>query len=213
MPGRNGLPKHYAALSLVAMWQIGVVASVQAEAAWVATSTHAVIVQNSGTHQVTLATAGHPAIDASHISPLEESQPLHIAVSLRLRNSDQLQAFIHGINDPASPDYHKYLTPDQLKAQYAPTEQQVQGLVTYLRSHGFTNIQVPPNNMLVTADGHASNVNSAFHAAMQRFSYEGAPHFANAEDIAVPPFLGSIVEAVLGLQDVSTPRVLRTPVE
>src|SRR5579859_2430956 len=104
-------------LLLAAFWQIATVAGIHAKEAWVITHTHATVVKSSHSNLVTLATADHPAIDASHVVPLEESQPLHIVVSLSLRNRDQLQSFIQGINDPASPNYHKYLTPDKLKAE------------------------------------------------------------------------------------------------
>ncbi|GLQ93094.1 protease pro-enzyme activation domain-containing protein [Dyella acidisoli] len=189
-------------------WQMVATVSIHAGEAWVPTHTHATIVKSEHGNLVTLALEGRPTIDASRVAPLEESQPLHIAVSLEPRNQDQFRSFIQGINDPGSPNYHHYLTAEQLKAQYSPTEQQVKVLVDYLKGCGFTNIQVAPNNMLVTADGHASNVNAAFHAEMKRFVFDNASHFGNAEDITVPPSLGGIVDAVLGLQDVSKPHIL-----
>ncbi|WP_158543335.1 protease pro-enzyme activation domain-containing protein [Dyella psychrodurans] len=172
-----------------------------------ATRTHAGI-QNNGTNVSTLVMTGHPSIDASQIMPLEQSKPLHVEVSLNLRNVDQLQSFLASVNQPGSANYHRFLTPAQFKAQYAPTDAQVQAVVAHLKQNGFTHITVSPNNMLVSADGTAAGANAAFNANMKTFSFKGKQHFANASDATVPQSLGGIVDGVLGLQDYARPHVM-----
>jgi xanthomonalisin len=174
---------------------------------WVSTRTHAGL-QNSSTQVSTLVMTGHPSIDASQIMPLEQSKPLHVEVSLNLRNVDQLQSFLQSVNQPGSANYHQFLTPAQFKAQYAPTDAQVQTVVAHLKAYGFTNIKVAPNNMLVSATGTAASANAAFNANMKTFSFKGKQHFANASDVTVPQSLGGIVDGVLGLQDYVKPHVM-----
>ncbi|GLQ91462.1 protease pro-enzyme activation domain-containing protein [Dyella acidisoli] len=173
----------------------------------VGTRTHAGI-ENTGTKVSKLVMTGHPSIDATQIAPLEESKPLHVEVSLNLRNVDQLQSFLASVNQPGSANYHHFLTPAQFKAQYAPTNAQVQAVVAHLQTSGFRNIKVSPNNMLVSADGSAANANAAFNANMKTFSFKGKAHYANATDVTVPQSLGSIVDGVLGLQDYAKPHVM-----
>ncbi|WP_304488643.1 protease pro-enzyme activation domain-containing protein [Dyella sp. 2HG41-7] len=191
-----------AALSLAMM-------SVSAHAAdsRATTRTHAGI-QNNGAKLSTLVMTGHPSIDASQIMPLEASKPLHVEVSLNLRNVDQLQGFLASVNQPGSANYHQFLTPAQFKAQYAPTAAQVQAVVAHLQASGFKNISVAPNNLLVSADGTTASVNAAFSANMKTFSFKGKQHFANAADVTVPQSLGGIVDGVLGLQDYVKPHVM-----
>lgn len=150
----------------------------------------------------TLAMTGNPSLAGSMIAPLEASQPLHIAVSLKLHNADQLNQFLAQLNDPASANYHKFLTPAQFKAKYSPTDAEVQAVVAHLQQNGFTNIEVAANNQLVTADGAALNVTSAFHTDMKRFDFAGKSRFANDSAASVPQALGNIVNAVIGLQNV-----------
>ena len=71
--------------------------SAHAGNAWVSTRTHAGIHAGS-THVSTLTMTGHPSIDAKQIMPLELSKPLHVEVSLNLRNADQLQSFLQAVN-------------------------------------------------------------------------------------------------------------------
>ena len=92
---------------------------------------------------------------------LSQSQPMHVAVSLKLRNKAQLDAFV------ANP-HHPNLTPAQFNAQYAPTQAQAQAVADFLKKQGFANVQIAPNRQLVTASGQAATAASAFHTSFVR---------------------------------------------
>ncbi|MFC4764227.1 protease pro-enzyme activation domain-containing protein [Dyella koreensis] len=182
---------------------------------WVNTKTHAAMQKSAapaGTASVstmaagqawTLTMRGNPTVADTLVTPLEQSKPLHVAVSLKLRNETQLQQFLHELATPGSAHYGKFLTPAQFKATYAPTEQQVQAVIAHLRSAGFTNITVAPNNLLVEADGNAGSVQAGFRTTMKQFEFRGRQRIANDGEVLVPAALGDTVNAVLGLQDVS----------
>jgi subtilase family serine protease len=44
-----------------------------------------------------------------------------IVVGLDLRNRDELERFLADVQDPASPNYGRFLTQDEFNARYAPT--------------------------------------------------------------------------------------------
>ncbi|WP_323117940.1 S53 family peptidase [Burkholderia alba] len=196
--------------------------SARAASDWVSTHTSAFLVPNapaapaaSGAARArtasdaaagyTLNSTGTPELANSAVTPLELSQPLHITVSLKSRNEAQLDAFLKEVNDPQSANYQKFLTPAEFKARFAPTDAQVQAVVDHLKASGFSNIDVSANNQLVTADGNATNVQTAFHATIKRFTYKGKPVYANDSAALVPSSLGPIVNSVLGLQNAVTP--------
>jgi len=178
--------------------------SVRANESWVPTRSHAVLQHHASNLAPTLAITGHPALAASQVQALQAGYPLHVTVSLKLRNADKLDAFLRELNRPGSVNYHKYLTPARFKALYAPTDAQVQAVAAHLRQAGFTHVQVSPNNQLVSADGTPASVSSAFHTSMKTFAFRGRQRFANDQDVQVPQSLGGIVNAVVGLQNVST---------
>ncbi len=210
-----GITKGYRkALLPVAVSMAMLAGSAHAADSWVVTKTHPVIQKSAAAGVSTLAAGtagpswtinmrGYPSVRDAVVSPLEQSKPLHIAVSLKLRNAAQLQQFLHELATPGSAHYGKYLTPAQFKAAYAPTEQQVQAVVAHLRAAGFNNISVSPNNLLVEADGNAGHVQAAFRTTMKQFDFRGRQHIANDGEVQVPAALGDTVNAVLGLQDVS----------
>ncbi|MEX3628727.1 MAG: S53 family peptidase [Burkholderia sp.] len=153
-----------------------------------------------------LNSTGKPALPNTQVTPLELSQPLHIAVALKNRNEAELDALLKEIEQPGSANYQKYLTPAQFKARFAPTDEQVQAVVAHLKANDFSHVEVSANNKLVTASGNASDVQNAFHASLKRFSYLGKPVYANDTPALVPAQLGTTVDSVLGLQNVVTPR-------
>ncbi len=129
------------------------------------------------------------------------TQPIHIEVSLKLRNAAQLQSFIQSANQAGAAE--RVMSPDAFIAQHAPTEQQAQAVVDFLTQSGFRNISVAPNRLLVSADGTADIVQTAFQTSLARvLTADGRDAFANTEDAKVPANLQSIVLAVLGLQTV-----------
>jgi len=144
---------------------------------------------------------GLPQVSAA-VSPMDNNKVLNVAVGLNLRHADQLQAFIHDVNTPGTAVFGRFLTPAQFKATYAPTDAQVQAVVAHLQQSGFTHVSVSPNNTLVYADGHASNVGGAFNATMKSYSENGKLRFGNDSEVQVPHALDGIVASVTGLQNI-----------
>src|SRR5207245_5697131 len=100
--------------------------------------------------------------NATPLGPLSGSTPLHIAVGLKLSNTAALNQYIRSINTPGDPLYGSSLTVDQVVATYGPNSTQVQTVVNYLSTNGFSNIQIEPNNLLVPAHGTTHQTHIAF---------------------------------------------------
>ncbi|MCP3712850.1 S53 family peptidase [Paraburkholderia sp. CNPSo 3274] len=182
---------------------------------WVPTRTEAFLVPNApasakpdAERRYSLNSLSNPPLTDTNFTPLELSQPLHIAVALKNRNLDELDRFLRDLNQPGSASYHKYLTPAQFKARFSPSDAQVATVVAHLKANGFRNVSVSENNMLIFADGNAGNAESAFSTSMKRFNYHGKPVYANDLPAQVPPSLGSTVDSVLGLQNAAVPHPL-----
>ncbi|KVE28856.1 peptidase S53 [Burkholderia singularis] len=216
-------PKRFA-LSLLPLAIAATLAplSVQAASAWAPTHTDAfLLTRTSATTAASqtqaktapsyaLNTIGTPELTDTTVTPLELSQPLRVTVVLKNRNEAQLDAFLSEVNKPGSANYHKFLTPEQFKARFGPTDAQVQAVVAHLKANGFSNVSVSDNNKLVFAEGNASNAERGFHTTLKRFSYRGKQVYGNDSAAQVPAALGTVVDAVLGLQNAAVPhRMLR----
>ncbi|MFZ1979531.1 MAG: protease pro-enzyme activation domain-containing protein, partial [Bacteroidota bacterium] len=56
------------------------------------------------------------------ISRLDSTKHLHLAIGLPTRNQAMLNNLLNQIYNPASPNYHKYLTSKQSTENFGPTE-------------------------------------------------------------------------------------------
>ncbi|MBW8848849.1 MAG: hypothetical protein JF607_28310 [Burkholderiales bacterium] len=138
-------------------------------------------------------------VDATDAGPMSDDTTLHIAVSLKLRNKDALDALTQRL---ASGQPGQHLTSAQFLESHAPTREQAVKVVNYLRSHGFSNVSMAANRMLVTADGTPSQIQAAFQAQMRHFNVKGRLAHANVTDANVPETLADTVLAITGLQTV-----------
>ncbi|MEI7037182.1 S53 family peptidase [Fulvimonas yonginensis] len=156
--------------------------------AWVATATHA--------HAL--------AATASAKDLAEPGMPIHIDVALKLQNRAVLDAFIADAHNPHSSTYGATLLPQDVAANFAPSDAQVQAVVDYLAKAGFTHITVAPNRLMVSADGTAAGAQTAFATRLiHAHDSEGHAAYANIDDAKVPAALAGTVLSVLGLQTVS----------
>src|SRR5689334_15328593 len=65
------------------------------------------------------------------VGRLPASNHLHLAISLQLPNEDALNNFLERLYDPASPNYHHYLTPKQFTEMFGPTEADYQAVINF----------------------------------------------------------------------------------
>ncbi len=172
------------ALTLGAL--ILVVAGSVAAQSWVSTSTQAV---------------GPALVNATANGLLPDSTPIHVNVALQIQNREALVQYVQAITTPGNALYGQELDPASFAAAYAPSTSQVQEVVNYLTAAGFQNIAVEPNNLMIAADGTAATVRQAFNTQLGVYQVNGASVFANLTPAQIPAVLGSVVGAVLGLNN------------
>jgi hypothetical protein len=107
-----------------------------------------------------------------------------------------LDALLDQQQDSSSATYHQWLTPDQFGQQFGPSDQDVQAITDWLRSHGFQVARVSRGRTSIEFSGTASQVQEAFHTAIRRYSVNGEDHWANSSDPQIPSALTSVVAGI-----------------
>jgi len=144
----------------------------------------------------------------SDLGAAPATQSVTVRIGMQMRNVQQLQQAVAGgaILDDAT-----------LNATYAPTATQVSNVTNYLKSQGFTNVTVEPNNLLISAAGTVAIANKAFDTSIHNVSVNGQSAYANMTPAYVPTSLSGTVVAVLGLNNINsmkaTPQVTSCRVE
>jgi hypothetical protein len=119
---------------------------------------------------------------------------------LVLRRSPEQQAglgkLLSGQIDKSSPNYHKWLTPDQFGKQFGPADQDMQVVTSWLQSHGFEIGSVAKGRTMIEFSGTAAQVQEALHTSIHKYLVHGEEHWANATDPQIPTALTPVVVGV-----------------
>ena len=126
-------------------------------------------------------------------------------ITLVLRPSPAQQSALEQLlarqQDPSSPDYHVWLTPESYAGQFGASAADLAKLADWLTGEGFTVRYTARGRNFISFSGTAGQVYSAFHTEIHRYQVNGATHFANATNISLPAGIQSMVAGVLGLHD------------
>jgi subtilase family serine protease len=124
---------------------------------------------------------------------------------LQLKRSPQSEAalkqYIDELQDPKSPNFHKWLTPDQFAAQYGVAKADVDTVSAWLVKHGFTVNGSQSSGLTVEFSGTADQVHGAFHTEIHNLLVNGATRFANMSDPQIPAALSPVMAGVVSLHN------------
>ncbi len=105
--------------------------------------------------------------------------------------------------DPKSPNFHKWLTPEQYADRFGLSRNDVKKASAWLKSQGLSVVSVANGRNWIVFSGTASQIESAFHTEIHRYNVNGELHFANATPPSVPAALSGIATGFRGLDDFS----------
>ena len=81
--------------------------------------------------------AGHIPPALARLQPIDRlasTNRLKLTIGLPLRNRPALTNLLQQLYDPASAQYHRYLTPDQFTKRFGPTEKEYQAAFAFAES-------------------------------------------------------------------------------
>ncbi len=113
----------------------------------------------------------------------------------------ELQQYLASLEDKNSPNFHRFLTPEQFGQQYGPAQQDVAQVVSWLSSQGFAVNKIARSGMAIEFSGSVDQLQSAFHTQIHRFVIQGREHVANVTNPMIPSALASVVAGVSPLND------------
>jgi subtilase family serine protease len=122
-------------------------------------------------------------------------------VYLGWRNESAVKALARAVSNPSSRSYGRYLTPQQFRQRFAPSQSDVSAVKSWLRSQGFQVGHVPQNNHYVAAEGTVAQANAAFGVRLNQYRYKGMTLRAPASALTIPSSLAGVVESVVGLDE------------
>ena len=119
----------------------------------------------------------------------------------------ELDQLLEDQQNPTSPSYHKWLAPEEFADRFGLSSNDLDQIVSWLRSQGFTVNEVSPTRRWVVFSGETHQVESAFETTIHEYSAEGQSFYANATDPVIPAAFADVVSGFHSLNNFRmTPR-------
>jgi subtilase family serine protease len=145
--------------------------------------------------------AANAANDRGPVSPSLSMPDLTLVLSRGPELQAAFDAFVAGQYDTTSPNYHHWLTPQQIGEQFGPAPADIAAITNWLTGHGFTVTNVSPDRMTIRFSGTAGQAQTAFHTQIHNLSSEGVPHFGNMTDPQIPAALAPVIVGIKALHN------------
>jgi subtilase family serine protease len=139
------------------------------------------------------------ATPQAKVATTSSTAQVSFRVYLNTPKESAAEAYAASVSNPNSTDYRHYLTPAQVKAQFAPSDATVSSVRGWLTSAGFNIGDVPSNNAYVQATGSAAQIDKAFTTQLGEYKVNGTTLRSTSGNVSVPSNLAASVLGVLGL--------------
>jgi subtilase family serine protease len=106
---------------------------------------------------------------AQFVGKLPATETLRFDMVLPLRDRTGLQNFLQELQSPASPSYHKFLTPQEFTARFGPSQEDWDALVAFAKASGFEIISGNLEGRDLRLTGTVANIEKAFHVTMGNY--------------------------------------------
>jgi hypothetical protein len=142
-----------------------------------------------------------PRFDIGAAPPNLSMQRMLLVLNRDPQQEFALRRLLDDQQDKASPNFHKWLTPDEFGVQFGPSDQDVQLVTGWLQTHGFQVNRVSHGRIVIEFSGFEAQVEQAFRTQIHQYSVNGQLHWANASDPQIPAALAPAVAGVWSLHD------------
>jgi subtilase family serine protease len=152
---------------------------------------------------------GHVPPAVARLQPLGHlpgTNCLNLAIGLPLRNQAELDELLRQLYDPASTNFHKFLTSAESAARFGPTEEDYQAVQHFVRGNGLVVTGTYSNHVVLDIQGRVADVERAFGVTLRTYRHptEARDFFATDTEPSLPANLR--VTSIEGLSDYSLPR-------
>jgi subtilase family serine protease len=139
--------------------------------------------------------------DSGRVSGNTKFNGMGIVFNRSAQQQADLEALLAAQQNPASPFYHKWLTPDQYAARFGMAPADIDKVQTWLQQQGFSIDSVARSGNAIHFSGTVRQVEQAFQTEMHYFKVRGETHFSPATALTLPTAIAPTVAAVTNLDD------------
>jgi subtilase family serine protease len=150
-----------------------------------------------------------PKNDKEAMDPAARMNYMTAFLKRSARQQSDLDDLTQRQQDLTSPVYHHWLTPEQYADRFGSSQPEIDRLSEWLRSNGFSDLQVSRGRDFIVFNGTVAQVQAALRTPIHRYDVNGETHYANTMEPTVPENLEALVAGFRGLHNFSPKPFLR----
>jgi len=105
----------------------------------------------------------------------------------------ELNTLLEQQQDPSSPNFHRWISPEEFADRFGISTNDMNQVVTWLRGQGFTVNEQARNRRSVTFTGSAGQVETTFRTPIHEYVVDGKTFYANVNDPYIPDAFSDVV--------------------
>lgn len=138
---------------------------------------------------------------AQDSGPTASATQITTSIILSVTHPNALQRYVLSTVTPGDPNFHHFLSVDQFRDHFAPSDRQIDQLVRYLHSYGIRVNKIYADNLDLSVTGTAAELNAALSTQLHNYSRGSERFHQPAWRIALPGTLGQMVLGAPGLSN------------
>ena len=142
-----------------------------------------------------------PEFDHGETSATLTMERMILILKLPLGKQAELNRLLVELHDPASSNYHHWLTPEEFGERFGQAPDNIDMLTRWVTSHGFVVEEIAKGRTWINFSGTVADVERAFHAEIHDYYVNGRLHHANAQNPSIPRGLTDLVAGIVSLND------------
>ena len=153
------------------------------------------------------------ALDTGRLDGSTRMDRMMLVLGASAEQDHDLRTLLDSQQTQGSPDYHRWLTPDEFGQRFGVAPQDIQAVAGWLQQQGFAVGEIARGGRWIEFSGTVAQVENAFQTEMHSYLVNGESHVANSTDISIPAALSPVVRGVASLHNFFTkPMLVRGPI-
>ncbi|HEX5227047.1 MAG TPA: protease pro-enzyme activation domain-containing protein [Bryobacteraceae bacterium] len=139
--------------------------------------------------------------DQGRVSPSLEMSNITLMLAPSSAQQAALDQLLAAQQTPDSPDYHRWLTPEEFGQRFGASDGDIAKISQWLEQQGLQVRSVGRGRNWIMAAGTAAQAEAAFQTEIHNYLVDGEVHFANASAPSIPAAFVPVVRGIRGLNN------------
>jgi subtilase family serine protease len=148
-----------------------------------------------------LSRLARPEYDIGEAPATLRMSGLQLILAKTPAQEEALKKLIADQQNPRSPLYHHWLTPQEFGARFGASEATIGALSLWLESQGLKVGALPAGRDYLPFSGTKEQVEVTFGTPIHAFDIKGERHYSNIADPSIPASFKGVIAAIRGLND------------